>query len=124
MDVKIHRLLGMGGPERGEERGQAVKFSLGIESFAGTSHAGNSQVIHYLNFWLIQCSQRLYGLWCSKRGLGELLSWGKARMENFVRSIHIVEVKIGYAWEGDKGGAVWKVGGDSGAGGGTGGRGR
>lgn len=41
-------------------------------------------------------------------------------MGNFVRSIHIVEAKIGYAWVGDRGGgAVWKVGGDSGAGGGT-----
>lgn len=73
MDVKITRLLGMGGPERG----QAVEFSLGIESFAGTSHAGNSQVIHYLSFGLMQCSQRLYGLgapkeaWVSCCVLGE-----------------------------------------------------
>lgn len=38
-------------------------------------------------------------------------------MGDFVRSIHIVEAKIGCAWEGDRGGAVWKVGGDRGAGG-------
>lgn len=45
------------------------------------------------------------------------MSWGKERMGDFVRSIHIVEAKIGCAWEGDRGGAVWKVGGDRGAGG-------
>lgn len=47
--VKIHTLLGMGDPEsRGEERGQAVKFNLGTESFAGTSHADNNQVSYSL----------------------------------------------------------------------------
>lgn len=41
--------FGMGDPEsRGEERGQAVKFNLGTESFAGASHAGNNQVSYSL----------------------------------------------------------------------------
>lgn len=102
---------------RGEERGQAVKFSLGTGSFAGTPHSqvGCSRLEFQASGMFPEEMLRdiLYGLWCSRRGLGELLVClgegslpsGAERMRNFVRSIHIVEARIGCAWEGDRGGA-------------------
>lgn len=85
MDVRIPRLLGMGiTGSRGEETGQVVKFSLGTGSFAGTSHTGNGQVGCSLfefpaNGMFPEEVLRdiLNGLWCSRRGLGELCLGGR-----------------------------------------------
>lgn len=84
MDVRIHRLLGMGDPGNRAERGLAVKFSVGIGRFAGTSHSGNSHVgcslfeFHANGMFPEERHSETYyiGLRCPRRRMAELACVG------------------------------------------------